>query len=152
MDTTSDPGFSSTIQWFFSNINWLALLVATLAYFMLGALWYSKALFGHKWAALVKLDVNDPNLKKGMASMMVGSFIFMLVACLGIAFLVARINPERSIIAAIKIGLLAGICFASTALSISFIYERKPRSLFFIDCGYHVIGLLLASIILVMWR
>ena len=51
----------------FSNINWFALLIATLAYFMLGALWYSKALFGNKWAALVKLDVNDPKLKEGMA-------------------------------------------------------------------------------------
>lgn len=136
----------------FSNINWFALLVATLAYFMLGALWYSKAVFGNKWAALVKLDVNDPNLKKGMAKMMISSFILMLIACLGLAILVARINPPIDIISGIKLGLLAGICFAATAVSISFIYENKPTELYFIDCGYHVTGLVIAGIILTMWR
>ena len=30
---------------FFSDMNWLAVLVAAVANFMLGALWYSKALF-----------------------------------------------------------------------------------------------------------
>ena len=34
---------------FFSDMNWLAVLVAAVAYFMLGALWYSKALFGNAW-------------------------------------------------------------------------------------------------------
>ena len=44
----------------FSNINWLAVLVATIAYFMLGAVWYSKALFGAKWASPVGIDMNNP--------------------------------------------------------------------------------------------
>src|SRR5688500_7281440 len=137
---------------FFYDNNWFAILISTLAYFMLGALWYSKALFGNKWAALVKLDVNDPKLKEGMAKMMIGSFVLMLIACLGLAILVARINPPVDIVSGIKLGILSRICFAATALSISFIYEYKPTELYLIDCGYHVTGLLLAGIILVMWR
>jgi hypothetical protein len=30
-----------------SDINWLAVVIATAAAFMLGGLWYSKALFGN---------------------------------------------------------------------------------------------------------
>lgn len=40
----------------FTNLNWLAIALATVAYFMLGALWYSGLLFGKKWAALVGID------------------------------------------------------------------------------------------------
>ena len=29
----------------FSNLNWLAIAVAAIAYFMIGGLWYSKMLF-----------------------------------------------------------------------------------------------------------
>lgn len=136
----------------FSNIQWLALFVAALAYFVLGALWYSKVLFGHKWATLVKLDINDPNLRKGMVERMIGSFVLMFIACLGLAILVARINPPVEFLSGVRIGLLAGICFAATTLSISFIYENKPKGLYFIDGGYHILGLLIASIIIVTWR
>ncbi len=136
----------------FSDINWLAVFVATIVYFMLGAAWYSKALFGTRWASMVKLDMNDPNMKKGMAQLMIGSFVFMLIACIGLAILIARINPLPEVIGGIKIGLLAGICFATTAVCISFLYEKKPTGLFLIDSGYHVLGLTAAAVILVMWR
>jgi hypothetical protein len=135
-----------------SDVNWLAVIVATIAYFLLGAVWYSKSLFGTRWATLVKLDMNDPNLKKGMAQLMIGSFVFMLIACIGLAILVARINPLPEVVGGIKLGLLAGICFATTAVCISFIYEKKPVGLWLIDSGYHVVGLTVAAIIITIWR
>jgi hypothetical protein len=36
---------------FLKDINWLAVLVAGIAYWALGALWYSKILFSNKWLA-----------------------------------------------------------------------------------------------------
>jgi hypothetical protein len=135
----------------FSDINWLAILVAAIAYFMLGAVWYSKALFGTKWAAVVGLDMTDPNKSKGMAKMMTGTFVLILIACMGIAMLVTRM--DLSVLpSALKLGLITGICFATTAVSISFIYESRPTALYFIDCGYHLAGHLIAAIILVLWR
>ena len=56
-----------------SDINWLAVLVAALAYFILGAIWYSKALFAPKWAKLVGLEMNSEANKKGLGAMMMGS-------------------------------------------------------------------------------
>ncbi len=135
----------------FSTMNWLAILVAAIAYFMLGAIWYSKALFGSKWAALVGLNMNDPDKSKGMAKMMVGTFVLILVTCIGIAFFVNRIDLTV-LMSGIKLGLITGICFATTAVSISFIYESRPTGLYFIDCGYHLVGHIIAAIIIVLWR
>jgi hypothetical protein len=134
-----------------SQINWLAVLVAAVAYFMLGAIWYSKALFGPKWASLVGLNMNDPNKSKGLAKMMVGTFILIAVACTGIALLVYRMDLFV-FSSALRLGAITGICFATTAVSISFIYESRPTALYFIDCGYHLVGHLVAAIILVMWK
>jgi hypothetical protein len=134
-----------------SEINWLAVLVAAVAYFMLGAIWYSKALFAPKWAKLVGLDMNSDSNKKGLGAMMMGSFILILVTCIAQAFLVVRMDLFV-LTSGLKLGLITGLCFATTAVSISFIYEKRPTALYFIDCGYHLVGHIAAAIILVLWR
>lgn len=134
-----------------SNINWLHVLVAAIAYFALGAIWYSKALFAPKWAALVGLDMSNPDKGKGFARMMIGSFLLIAISCIAIALLVLRMDLFM-LSSALKLGALTGLCFATTAVSISFIYESRPMALYFIDCGYHVVGHLAAAVILVMWR
>ena len=135
----------------FSHINWLAVIVAGIAYFILGGLWYSKALFGSKWAALQKMDMNDPNMKKGVGAIMFYSFILMLFTAIGLAILVVRMDVVL-LSGAIKLGLVTGLLFAITSVSISFVYEKKPMALHFITGGYLLLGNIVAAIILVSWR
>ena len=49
------------------HIHWLAVLAAAVAYFALGAIWYSKILFAKKWLTLTKINASYPNATKGMA-------------------------------------------------------------------------------------
>jgi Protein of unknown function (DUF1761) len=134
-----------------SHINWLAVIVAGIAYFMIGGLWYSKVLFGTKWAALQKIDMNDPNNKKGVGAIMFYSFVLMLLTAVGLAILVVRMDIT-SVSGAIKLGFLTGLLFAVTSLSISFLYEKKPTALYFISGGYLLVGNIIAAIIVVAWR
>ena len=126
--------------------------MATLAYFMLGAAWYSKALFGTKWAQLIKLDMSNPDLKKGMGKMMASTFILIFIVCFALSLLIHMIGFEDNFLYGIKLGLLTGFAFATTAVSITYVYESKPSNLYLINNGYHVIGHVLAAIILVLWR
>lgn len=135
----------------FSQINWLAVTAAAIAYFVLGAIWYSKALFGTRWATLVGMDMNDPNKNRGMAKMFTTTLLLIIVTCIGLAILVNRLDLVF-LLSGLKLGLLTGICFATTAVSISFIYESRPTGLYFIDCGYHLVGHIVAAIILSLWR
>ena len=137
---------------FLSHLNLLLVLVATAAYFLLGALWYSKALFGTKWAQLVKLDMSDPNLKKGFAGMMVSTFVLMLIVCFGLEVLIIKLGFVQELMYGIKLGLLTGLAFATTAVSINYVYERRPSNLYLINNGYHVLGHIIAATILVLWR
>ncbi len=134
-----------------SHINWLHVAVAAIAYFALGALWYSPLLFVKKWIELLKINVNDPDAKKGMAALFITSFILMLVTTIGLAVLM-QILPAVDVIGGIKLGLFIAVCFSTTSVSINYVYTKKPFMLYLIDCGYHIAGIVIASAILSAWH
>jgi len=133
------------------NIHWLAVLVAAVGYFALGAIWYSKILFAPRWLALVKIDARDPNATKGMAAIMTTSFVTILVACIGLAILVAYLHLS-TFSQGVKLGALTGICFGSTSISNSYLYEKRPSGLHFINGGYTLVGNIIAAVIICIWH
>jgi hypothetical protein len=134
----------------FSHLNWLAVLVAAVAYFMLGALWYSKALFANTWIKTTGVNVNDPNAKKGVAAVMVMTLILEFITCIALAVIVERLGLS-SAMSGLKLGLFTGICFSAVAVCISYMYQSKPKVLSAIDSGYHIVGNIIAAIILCVW-
>ena len=134
-----------------SNLNWLHILVASLAYFGLGAIWYS-FLFQKPWIRHHKIDTNDPEGKKGVGLIMFLSFVWTIIIVTGLAILINRMAINDGISSAIKLGLTTGICFSALAISMTYLYLQKPLGLHFIDGGYHVAGQILAAIVLVLWQ
>lgn len=135
---------------FFSELNWLAVLVAAVVYFMLGALWYSKALFGNTWIASSGVDMNNPDARKGVGGIMAFTFVLELLTCIALGILVNRMMLE-GVLSGIKLGLFTGFCFSTIGIAISYLYQSKPITLTFIDGGYHVVGNTAAAIILCLW-
>lgn len=134
----------------FSLYHWPAVLVAAVAYFMLGAIWYS-ALFGKKWIAYHNINVNDEDAKKGMVRIMTSSFLLMLIAVLCIEMIVVRLHLHGAT-TGIRWGLLTGGGFAATGISVGYLYTQKPFGLHVIDGLYHIIGHVIAAVILCVWQ
>lgn len=133
-----------------SHINWLAVIVAGLAYFVLGALWYS-LLFKNAWIRLSGINMADPNIKKGVAQTMLASLVLMIVASFGLALFIARIGGVGGWMTGLKVGLVAGVCFSATAICISYLYEKKPLGLHLINSFYNIFGCVIAGIIIAIW-
>ncbi len=134
----------------FSHINWLAVLVAALAYFFLGAIWYS-FLFRNSWIRLSRVNVNDPTAKKGIAGIMITSFILIIVTSIGLALFISRVG-SFGWVTGLKVGLIAGICFCATAICNSYLYEKRPLGLHLINSFYNIIGCVIAGIIISVWK
>ena len=132
-----------------SNINWLAVIVAGLGYFVLGALWYS-LLFKNAWIRLSGINMDDPNMKKGTAQIMLASLVLMIVASFGLALFITRIGADGWM-TGLKVGLVAGVCFSATGICISYLYEKRPLGLHLINSFYNIFGCVIAGIIIAVW-
>jgi hypothetical protein len=134
----------------FSQVNWLAVLVAALAYFFLGAIWYS-ALFRNAWIKATGANMNDPNARKGFASILIGSFITILITTIGLALIITKITSSGWMTGC-KIGLIAGICFSAATICNSYLYEKRPIALSAINSLYNIVGCVIAGIIIAIWH
>jgi hypothetical protein len=133
----------------FSDINWLAVLVGGVAYFMLGAIWYS-VLFKNAWIKASGMNPDAPGAKSGVAQIMLGSLVLMIIASAGLGILITRIGSSGWMTGC-KVGLLVGICFSVTGISISYLYEKKPVALHVINGLYNTAGCVVAGIIIAVW-
>ena len=136
---------------YFADLNWLAIAVAAVAYFMLGALWYS-LLFKNAWIKGSGVDMNNPDAKKGAGGIMFLTLLLEFVACVGLAILAYRMQLTGGVLSGAKLGLMTGVCFSAIAVTISYMYQMKPKSLSVIDSGYHIVGQMIAACIICIWH
>ena len=134
----------------FSQVNWLAVLVGALAYFFLGAIWYS-ALFRNAWIKATGVNANDPNGRKGFAGIMIASFLTILITSIGLALIITRIGPGGWMTGC-KVGLIAGVCFSAATICNSYLYEKRPVALSAINSLYNIVGCVIAGIIIAIWH
>lgn len=138
------------------QINVVAVLVATIACFVLGFLWYAK-LFANPW---IKEMGYDPNMRpdqktmaKGMALTIVGNFLFAWV----LAFYLAgwRFIPGSADAGAASFAINSALSvwigfFVPVHLS-RVVWERHSWKLFFINSGYHLAASAVVALILANW-
>jgi len=128
------------------EVNYLAVVVAAVASFLLGGLWYSPALFGKAWQR--EAGISDEQLKQGMAKVFSLSLVLSLIAALNFAFF---LGPRPSLLFGFAAGFSAGLCWVAASFGINYLFERRSLKLFLINGGYHtlqfaIIGVSLALI------
>jgi hypothetical protein len=138
---------------FLSNANWLAIIVAAVVYFALGSLWFS-VLFGKQWMALNNIPEPTPEKREEMKSMMLSlmlkTFVMGFVVALAVGVLVSALSIHNSV-PGIKLGLLLS-AVGVIPLVMADMYLMKAMKLWFIDAGYHVVGIILMSLIISVWH
>lgn len=127
------------------EINWMAVLVAAVASFVLGGLWYSPVLFGKAWQR--EAGLTDEKLKNGNLARIFGlSFVLAFLAAWNFANF---LGPRPSVVFGTAVGASAGLLWVASSFGINYLFERKSFKLFAINGGYHtvqfaIIGLVLA--------
>lgn len=96
---------------------------------------------------MVNLNFDDPDAKKGMPLLFLGSFVLMFLASTGLGILSSLLSiPD--VVHAAKLGLFLSVCFSFTASSIAYLYTRKPAALYAIDSGYYILGTILSGVVI----
>ena len=132
------------------TMNYWAVLVAAVVYMILGALWYSPALFGKAWMKSIGKTKEQVTADASAANYIIG-IIGSFIACYGIARLMLM-TGRTSITDGIMMAVLVGVCFVLTAFSINDTFEKRPCGLTVINILYHLVGFTVAGIIIGAWR
>ena len=136
----------------FGNINYLAVLVAAIASFAFGALWYGTALFGQAWQK--ELGFTDEYLQEGnMGKIFGSSFVLMLLMSFGMGMLVqGHYTEEVDWLSGLYHGLYVGVLFVATGYGVNILYQRRSFKLWVIDSSYQIVILALMGAILGAWH
>lgn len=132
-----------------ATLNWLAVVVAAMSAFGLGALWYGPV-FGKAWQSLSGIS-NDDIKARHPASIYAPAFALNLVSAFGLA-MVMQLHPSPGAISGLNVGLLFGMVFVATAFGINYLFALKPLRLYLIDAGYMVALLTVMGTIIGAWR
>ena len=130
------------------ELNYLAILAATAASFVLGGLWYSPVLFGKVW--MVETGITEESAQQRN---MVKVFGLAILATLIVAFnLAAFLGPEASLTSGAFYGFLAGAGWVAMAFAINDLFEGRTLRLFAINAGYHTLSFTLMGAIIGVWN
>ncbi len=132
-----------------SGINYLAVIVAAVAYMVLGAIWYSPILFGAAW--MRGIGKSKEQLASDASPL---NYFWGLVTSFIAAYGIARLmiwSGRHTIADGIVLGLFVGVCFVLTSMTVNDIFEGRPKGLTLINVLYHICGFIVVGIIVGAW-
>ncbi|MBB6174183.1 hypothetical protein HNR23_004243 [Nocardiopsis mwathae] len=133
------------------ELNWIAIVVAALVYFGLGAVWFARPVFGKAWMRAIDWAGDDE--EKPGAAMYIGPLVVCLIQVIVLAMLLAAVGVA-AVGEGIALALLVGVGLSASALFVAGYFDpKKPQPMvwFGITAGYHVVGLAIAGLILSLW-
>jgi uncharacterized protein DUF1761 len=136
-----------------ANVNILAVIVAAVATFVLGAMWYSPILFAKQWTQAhgYTPEKLEEMKKRGVTRAYAVSVLCYLVMAYVFALL-ASYTQATTLAQGLWLGFLAWLGFAATIGLTANMFSEKPIAVWVIDAGYQLAYMLLMGIILSVWR
>jgi len=133
---------------FFAELNWLAVAVATVAWFAFSAIWYSVPPLSNAWQRAAKVTASEG---PPLAMILIPTFIGYFVTTIVIALL-ARAIGASDVVDGISLGVVLGVGFGVIGAFISQIYEQKGGSYWLINGVNAVIAYSIVAVIVTLWE
>lgn len=130
------------------DVNYVAVLLATVASFVIGGLWYSPMLFAKAW--MREMGKSEEEVKRAggfPVGPMVGGFIATFVTAYVLAHFVYYVGA-MTVMDGVQLGFWIWLGFAAMIGLNSIFYEQKSWKYFLITQGYLLLHLVVMAAIL----
>jgi hypothetical protein len=133
-----------------ARVNWLAVVVAAVVYFVIGALWYSM-LFGNAWMiGIGKTEAQIMAERPNPTMAFVITFICNLILSSVLAQVIVA-TGKATAMHGMRVAFIAWAGFIATTLMMNYQFEVRTFTLWAINAGYPLIGMLIMGGILGSW-
>jgi len=135
------------------DLEWLAVIVAAIAYFAIGALWYAPPVFGNVWMAAGGITREQTEGGPGAAVYAV-PLIGSVLAAIAIGML-AEATGTDTLGEGLVLGAVVAVGFAFSIALVTATFETtKPKPMVWgaVNAGYHMVGSLVAAAIIGAWQ
>ena len=130
----------------FHHINWLAVIVAAAAPFVIGSLWYGPV-FGQIWMRLTGISKDTPG-QNSMGLTMGMTAVLNLIIAISLAFFIGDGGWRFGM----QAGFAAGFTFVAMAFGVVYLFESRPLKLWFVNAGYQTLVFTVMGTILGAWH
>jgi len=137
------------------TINYLTVLLAAVATFIIGFLWHGP-LFGKQWMKLSNISAAEA--EAGKAAMAGKMWMYLLPAFLQqlvMAYVLAHFVymwGASDIISSLELAFWIWLGFIATVLLNGVLWEKRTVPLYLFNIVYHFVSLASMTIILAMWK
>ncbi|MFN0275897.1 MAG: DUF1761 domain-containing protein [Chitinophagales bacterium] len=123
--------------------NWLSVLLAAVAYWVVGAIWYG--VLGKTWMNAANLT--KEKIDSGSKIIYLYTFIleFIIVLAMGTLMDASGIIHVSD---AVQFGAIVGLILSGFTTWVHYMYTGQKRDLYWIDAGYTTIASIVACVIL----
>ena len=133
-----------------SGARHLAVWIASIVFFVLGAVWYG--LVGVAWVAAIGKTMDQiAREQNGSPLPYIIGFVAILVMCYTLAWLIQRLQAA-TLAGGLRLGATVAVGFIAATLALNYGFEARSVTLWLINSVYIVVGLAVAGAIIGGWK
>jgi hypothetical protein len=116
-------------------IDWIAVIVASVASFAVGAAWYSPVLFAKPWQR--EVGITEERFRNSNVALTMGGAFFLtfLMTLVFGMFL----GPDPGLSFGASAGFAAGLFWVAASVGVNYLFEGRSLKLFLINGGYNAV-------------
>jgi hypothetical protein len=133
-----------------NRINYIAVIVAGIVYWLVQAGWYT--VFGNQWA--VAIGMTPEQIAQARANPSIVPYITALLANMVVAYVIGIVSlrtGEPSVAHGMRVALVMWMGFIVTSFATQYSFEQRPFALLAINSGSTLVGMLLSGAIVGAW-
>jgi len=135
----------------FVDVNYWAVVLATLSTLVIGSVWYTPKVFGTRWAELAKVDLDSTGGAVGaIVTTLIVSFISAWVLALATqtAWLAFGGNYLGT---AVAVGTMLWAGFTAARFITHDAFERRPAALTLLNISHELVTVVVMALIIGVW-
>ena len=130
------------------EINWLAVVLATVSSMVVGFVWYAKPVFGKLWIRLAEVD--ESKMGNGVGAIIVTVIVSFITAAVlaGSAAIAQNFYGGNFLANTVVTGIILWAGFTAARFITHDAFDRRPANLTVLNCAHELVTIVVMALII----